>query len=172
MIYNILGHYLLLIYQQQVATNYFSQSLADDNIPDDDLFIIKVPASLYLPAKDTDFEPISGSFEYKGKFYDRVKRKVEKDTLYIYCANNHQKQALATQIADYVKSYVVDFDTNTNDTNKSQKLQKSFVKDYLMVGAYHILSIYDQANGEKCVISNSSFPAMPLIAIPYPPPQA
>jgi hypothetical protein len=171
MTYNILGHYLVLIYQQQVTTNYFSQSLADDNIPDDDLFIVKVPVSLYLPAKNTDFEPITGSFEYKGKFYDMVKRKVANDTLYIYCANNHQKQELATQLAAYVKSYVVDFENTKNGTNKNEQVQKSFAKDYLIVVTYRLFSFYNCANCEKCVIAVCSFPAVPLISIPSPPPE-
>ncbi|WP_143090987.1 hypothetical protein [Thermoflexibacter ruber] len=171
LIYNMIGHYLVLIYQQKVANMYFSQSLAHDNIPDDDLFIIKVPASLYVPAKNTDFEPISGSFEYKGKFYDMVKRKVENDTLYIYCANNRYKEKIASQIANYVKSYVVDFENDKNN-NQNQKLLKSFAKEYLQVSAYHILSIYQRnKTSEKNVILDDSSPAMPLIATPSPPPE-
>lgn len=172
LIYNMIGHYLVLIYQQRVANIYFSQSLAQDNIPNDDLFIIKVPASLYVPAKDTDFEPISGSFEYKGKFYDMVKRKVENDTLYIYCANNRYKEKIASQIANYVKSYVVDFE-NDKGNNQNQKLLKSFAKEYLKVSAYHILSIYQKSEtSEKNVIFDDSSSPMPFIAIPSPPPEA
>ena len=170
LIYNLLGHYLVLVYQQKVATNHFSQSLADVNIPDDDLFIIKIPASLYLPAKNTDFEPVKGSFEHKGKFYDMVKRKVEKDTLYIYCANNHKKKHIASQLADYVNSYVVDFENNKNN-NQSQKLLKSFAKEYLVTSPYHFFSTCQIINSEKSFKFSDFFPAMPLVAIPSPPPE-
>ncbi len=171
LIYNMIGHYLVLIYQQKVANLHFSQSLALDDIPNDDFFIIKVPASLYVPAKNTEFEPISGSFEYKGKFYDMVKRKVENDTLYIYCINNHYKEKIASQIANYVKSYVVDFENDKNNT-QSQKLLKSFAKEYLKVSAYKLLSIYQSQTSEKNVILDDSSPAMPSIATPSPPPEA
>jgi hypothetical protein len=170
LIYNMIGHYLVLIYQQKVANLHFSQSLAHDDIPNDDFFIIKIPASLYVPAKNTDFEPISGSFEYKGKFYDMVKRKVENDTLYIYCINNHYKEKIASQIAHYVKSYVVDFENDKNNT-QSQKLLKSFAKEYLKATAYNLVSIYQSQTSEKNVISDDSSPAMPSIAIPSPPPE-
>ncbi len=170
LIYNMLGHYLVLIYQQKVATNYFSQTLANDNIPDDDLFIIKIPVSLYLPAKNTDFEPVKGSFEYKGKFYDMVKRKVDKDTLYIYCANNHKKEHIASQLADYVNSYVVDFE-DTKNNNQSQKLLKSFAKEYLVNAPYRFFSACQIVNSEYSSTFSDFFPAMPLIAIPSPPPE-
>ena len=170
LIYNLLGHYLVLIYQQKVASTYFSQSLAQDNIPDDDLFVIKIPVSLYLPAKNTDFEPVKGSFQYKGKFYEMVKRKVEKDTLYIYCANNHHKENLAVQLADYVKSYVIDFEDNKNN-KQSQKLVKPFAKEYLVASPFRFLSIFQFTNSEKNVNFSDFFPAMPLIAISSPPPE-
>lgn len=160
----------MLIYQQKVASNSFSQSLAQDDIPDDDLFIIKIPVSLYLPAKNTEFEPVKGSFEHKGKFYDMVKRKVEKDTLYIYCANNHHKENLAAQLADYVKSYVIDFD-NQNSNNQGQKLLKTFAKEFLVVSSFKFLSIFQFTNSEKNVNFSDFFPAMPLIAISSPPPE-
>ena len=167
----MIGHYLVLIHQQQVARLNFSQTLKNDQIPDDDLFIIKIPASLYVPAKNTDFEPISGSFEHKGKFYDMVKRKVENDTLYIYCANNHKKQFLASQLADYVKSYVVDFD-NGKAKNETNKLLKSFAKEYLPSPTFGFLTNYAHINSENNNVNvNVSFPAMPLISIPSPPPE-
>ncbi|MCU0393005.1 MAG: hypothetical protein MUE81_17995 [Thermoflexibacter sp.] len=171
LIYNMIGHYLVLIYQQQVARLHFSQTLENDQIPDDDLFIIKIPASLYVPAKNTDFEPITGSFEHKGKFYDMVKRKVQNDTLYIYCANNHKKQFLASQLADYVKSYVVDFESGKNK-NESNKLLKSFAKEYLATAVFSFSIFYKYTNSENNVNVSISFPAMPLISIPSPPPEA
>lgn len=171
LIYNMIGHYLVLIYQQRAVQIHFSQTLADDQIPNDDLFIIKVPASLYVPAKNTDFEPISGSFEYKGKFYDMIKRKVENDTLYIYCANNHQKQFYAAQLVDYIKSYVVDFEDGKSK-NESNKLLKTFAKEYLATSALKFPIVCISTNSEKCENVNYFFPAMPLIAIPSPPPEA
>lgn len=170
LIYNQLGHYLVLIYQQKVASNSFSQSLATDNIPDDDLFIIKIPVSLYLPAKNTEFEPVKGSFEYKGKFYDMVKRKVEKDTLYIYCANNRHKENLASQLADYVKSYVIDFDGDKN-SNQSQQLSKTFAKEFLITSPFRFLSISQFIDSEKNVNFSDFFPAMMPLSIPSPPPE-
>jgi hypothetical protein len=171
LIYNIVGHYFLLIYQQKMAGVYFSQSLNQYPLHENNFFVLKIPVSLYLPAKNTDFEPISGSFEANGRFYEMIKRKVESDTLYVYCANNLRKTQLADQLANYVKTYVIDYQDDQNTPSQSFLL-KSFVKEYLIASIFHFSFLSSVYFSSSCnfPFNESNCPKLSL-SVASPPPE-
>jgi hypothetical protein len=65
--------------------------------------IIKVPASLYLPVKDSEFEAVEGKLNIDEEIYQLVKQRVKNDTLEIYCVRDLRTEKLQAQFEDFVQ---------------------------------------------------------------------
>jgi hypothetical protein len=148
-----------------------SQVLDKGKVQDSALFVVKIPIPLYHQTDRKHFESVQGEFEYKGKFYEMVKQKVENDTLFVYCLNNESKAGLFTELSEHTQSHIIDF--SGSQPNPFEKLVKSFIKEYLPDVHYEInlaLFVTDLQSVSQSDFLDFTIPAA-LSEIPTPPPQ-
>jgi hypothetical protein len=104
-------------------------SLNNNQISDNQTFIIKVPVLLPYQTDWEDFEYSRGSFEHKGRYYEKVKQILKKDTLYVYCIENHSKNQLYADLDQHIQHHLLDFAPNTG--KNTPKVYFNFIKEYL-----------------------------------------
>lgn len=74
-----------------------------------------------------EYERVDGEIEHNGEFYQLVKQKLEKDTLYIVCIKDHDSKRIKQALTDYVKTFT---DKPVN-TKHNGKIFTGFIKDFL-----------------------------------------
>jgi len=142
------------------------QQLDDNDYPESEAFIIKIPVTLPYQMNWTDFERLTGEFEHNGEFYQLIKQKLENDTLKIVCIKNHKEKELVTSMTDFTK---VSNDVPASTT--SLKVLGNFLKEYSSTGDIKIISL----NGWSATMSfgSPSFSLLSLVVpIESPPPQS
>lgn len=90
-----------------------------------DVITIKFPIALPYMADQTDFERVSGKFEYQGDVYRLIKQKYAKDCLTIVCVKDDGQKKIDRVLTDYVKTVA--------DDHKSLNLKVSLLNEYLPI---------------------------------------
>jgi hypothetical protein len=71
------------------------QKLDNNGYRDSFLFEVKTALNLPYITGNGSYEPVEGTIQIGGKYYNYVKRKIHQDTLYILCVANPSKTAFA-----------------------------------------------------------------------------
>lgn len=85
---------------------------------------IKIPINLPYATDQSDYERMDGEVEFNGVFYNYVKRKISKDTLYILCLPNKTKTKIVSAGTQLVKR-ITDIPSNKNNKDSSKKMMKA-----------------------------------------------
>jgi endo-1,4-beta-mannosidase len=122
--YTVLGYYLLFTFEnERTWINTIKQ------IPNTAYKVIKVDASLYSFAEDTDFEYLDQDITINGVTYHVFKKKTTNNiTSFYYLENDSQ-----TDFDVNLKKVIADTDFLGFSNNKKPltKLLKSFIKDFI-----------------------------------------
>ncbi|QMU28045.1 hypothetical protein [Adhaeribacter radiodurans] len=114
-LFNIAGYSLLFQYFiYQTDTNLVAR-LDLNQYRESELIQFKIPISVPYITDRPDYERVDGQVEIKGVLYTYVKRKIEKDTIYLQCLPNRATQRLSKARVAYTK--------HVNDLPQSKKNQ-------------------------------------------------
>lgn len=117
-LFNVGGYYLAYWALEYKLNRDLTIRIDSNDYSASETFELKIPLSLPYPIQEAGYERVDGKFQYNGEYYTLVKRKLEKDTLYIVCIRNHDKKTLVDTITEYVKV--------TNDLPGTAKKAVSF----------------------------------------------
>lgn len=166
-LFNVGGYYLAYWAIEYKVNRDLTIRLDRNQYSDEETFELKIPVSLPYSIYQTDYERVDGKFEYKGEFYKLVKHKLQNDTLYIVCIQNHDQKELVNTISEYVKV--------TNDlpgtAKKAVNFFGKFLKEYERQGQPAVV-------GTDCWTYTLSFfemacvPITQLTKTPSPPPKS
>ena len=109
------------------SDHHFISRLDNFHYNEKDLIEIKIPIPLPYLQNQPEYERVDGTVEFNGVHYNYVKRKIDKDTLFILCIFNESKTKLDNARLDYGKQ-VNDF-PNQKSTNTVIK-KAGFSSDY------------------------------------------
>ncbi len=128
LLYNMLGYQVLFYVRTQALEKEITSTIDQGQIDESKLIVFKVPVPVYHQV-DKGFERVEGSLEWEGRFYEKVKSKLENDTIHIYCLPNEQKQVLVDKLNDHTQTHVVDL--KTPKPSKPEKPLPTLLKEYL-----------------------------------------
>ncbi len=128
-LYNMVGYYTLFFIQQVNIKQDITQTIEQGNISEEDLIVFSIPITLPYQS-ERDFERIEGDFEYEGKQYEMVKKRLKNDTLYVYCLNNVAQERLKAKLSKHTAAHVGD-PAGSNTSKSAEKIIKQIIKDYL-----------------------------------------
>jgi hypothetical protein len=165
---NTLVHAGLLVCEWQQARKmaieaYFSQNYR----------VIKVPASLYLSARDSEFEAVAGKLNIDEEVYQLVKQRVKNDTLEIYCVRDLRSERLQAQFQDFIQKQL-GHDGFPQD-GPLKKMLKSQFKDFTF--NQELCTIFQHYSSVPVYKNAPNFGLLALLAdqirgrIPSPPPE-
>lgn len=166
--YNSIGYYFYFLLQQNLAQKEISNYINSGSYLEEELTLFKVPLNSYYEQSAKDFNRVEGDFEYNGKFYERVKERVENDTIYIYCINDEKQEQLYNQLANHVNDNIL---SGKSASNKSTKIFKDLIKEYLRktpqlpVKEMYLLSLVEYEVNRNVFLQNF------YNKIPTPPPE-
>ncbi|HEY5749442.1 MAG TPA: hypothetical protein VIU12_25415 [Chryseolinea sp.] len=126
-LFNVVGYYPVfwgLKYRARIEMN---QRLDDENYNTEETVTIKIPLTVPYNTFGQDYERMTGSFEHRGEFFNLIKQKLEKDTLYIVCIKDHKEKQLHAAMTDFIK-LSTDIPTSSQQT---LKLLSGLIKDYI-----------------------------------------
>jgi hypothetical protein len=168
LLYNAVGYFLVFHIRHQIAQKEFEDYINSGNYSDKDLSLFKVPIQQYYENSGKDFNRVEGDFEYNGKFYERVKERLQNDTIYIYCLNNEKEEELLAQLSDHIQTHLVD---SKNKQNKPEKPFNDLLKEYLP----RIETVVPEVNFSISLLAHINLRVLQIhsrdLTIPTPPPK-
>jgi hypothetical protein len=166
----MMGYSVLYYLQHQSLEREISRAIDAEKISDEDLQVVKIPLTFY-PQGDRGFERAVGSFRYQGKYYEMVKRKIENDTIYVYCLINQKKEVLVNKLARHIQTHIAD--VKSPQPGKSQKSTvPGFIKEYLRGSASALAFSRPDIAVNQFNTSYLSLYLSPAPVIPCPPPES
>ena len=168
LVYNMLGYYVVFVFRQAAVKAEMANKLTLGKVETADLIVIKIPVPLYHQTDRRGFEEVRGQFEYKDKFYEMVRQKLEDDTLYVYCLNNEKKSGLFAELSQHTRSHVMDL--SGNPPGPLEKFLKTFIKEYLPVADLNACLFRLSGKQEFARFNQVSLPSF-IQEIPAPPPE-
>lgn len=123
--YNMLGYYLIFAQQKEqewVASNQ-KNVVSTYNV-------IKLNASLYTFADDTDFEYVNENVEINNKIYHIFKKRIQNNILSLYYLQNAHQDKVDKQLIEIVDNQL--FESSSTKETPVKKLLKSFTQDYVV----------------------------------------
>ena len=123
----MVGYYPFFWGLKYRARMEMNQRLDDENYNTEETVTIKIPLTVPYNTFGQDYERMTGSFEHHGEFFNLVKQKLEKDTLYIVCIKDHKEKQLHAAMTDFIK-LSTDIPTSSQQT---LKLLSALTKDYI-----------------------------------------
>jgi hypothetical protein len=127
-LFNTMGFYgvfVALRYQNE-QTLLSNLDAGDYNVTQEKL--IKLPLSLPYSIAQSDFQRVNGDFHHEGIHYRLVKQKLERDTLYVVCIEDHESKKIDQALTEYVKSFA----DGKAPGHADAKNTITFGKDYLL----------------------------------------
>jgi hypothetical protein len=94
---------------------------------DSKVLTLRIAVAIPYMTDQSDFQRVNGKFEHRGEFYRLLKQKYAKDTLTVICVRDHENERISEALSNYVKT----FTDNGSDSNESQTIMVSFIKDFL-----------------------------------------
>lgn len=125
-LFNVVGYYGVYLGLRMQANHELKQRLDAEAYEESETLTLKVPFTLPYQTDWQAFERMDGDFEKNGKFYNLVKRKVERDTLIIVYIQDNKEASLFESLTEFVHAT-----TDTPMSKKAGKLIEVFTKDYL-----------------------------------------
>ncbi len=125
-LFNVVGYNILFKALVKKATVQLDRRIDDGDYSRQETITIKVPLTLPYPLNQDQYQRATGTLEYEGEFYNLVKQKHERDTLFAVYIRNHEEKRLLSVMTDFARA--------SNDLpttgNKAVKLFGSLIKDY------------------------------------------
>jgi hypothetical protein len=125
----MIGYYIVFFIQRVNVKQGITQTIEQGNISEDDFIVFGIPITLPYQS-ERDFERMEGDFEYEGKHYEMVKKKLKNDTLYVYCINNVAQERLKAKLSRHTSEHVGELAGNQAQKS-AEKIIKHIIKDYL-----------------------------------------
>lgn len=119
-LFNLSGYFLFYKYFIHQSDQKIISRLDADQYNDSELMEVKIPLHLPYVTSQNHYERVNGELQYKGVYYNYVKRKVSNDTLYLLCISNVQKTNLHQELTEYAKK-VNDIPANDKNGNSVKK---------------------------------------------------
>jgi hypothetical protein len=120
----------VLFVARQYQVNYEMQVYLDKNdIDKSQTFVIKIPVMLPYQVDWKNDEISRGSFQYQGKYYEKVKQILKQDTLFVYCIENKQKTDLKAEITLHTQQNLGE--SASQIPTKNGKVNFNFLQEYL-----------------------------------------
>jgi hypothetical protein len=127
-LFNVGGYYIVFWALKHQASEELSARLDAELYAEEETIELKIPVSLPYPLQETgSFERMNGMFEHRGEFYKLVKQKLQNDTLYIVCIQDHERKHLENTMTDYVK---LSNDLPGTNSQKALQFLGKLLKDY------------------------------------------
>lgn len=111
------------------------QKLESDNYNKEKTLTLKIPLSLPYQLHPQGYKQANGTFEYNGVFFNLIRQKIEKDTLYVEYIKNHDKSALSKTMTSFERA----INNWPQSSRKVYHLLNTFIKDYNSCGTTHIV---------------------------------
>jgi hypothetical protein len=166
----MIGYYILYFVQQIDVKQGITQTIERGNISEEDFIVFGIPITLPYQS-ERDSERLEGDFEYEGKHYEMVKKRLKNDTLYVYCINNVAQERLKANLSKHTAAHVGE--PVGNQARKSaEKIIKHIIKDYLSQPAA-VLSAHLQNNALLTTPVHYLLPVSSVaLLVPSPPPKS
>jgi hypothetical protein len=166
-LFNLTGYFLLQAYIKS-SDNDLIKQLDEHQYDEAQLVEIKIPIRLPYATDEAEYQRIDGEIEFSGTYYNYVKRKISRDTLYVLCLPNKSKTRIVSAGNKLIK-HVNDAPASEKNEEGSKKLIKSIelqtcIPVYTANVNYHRLK-------ETWLQSEEKLPSFDRI-IPVPPPEA
>ena len=94
-----------------------------------DFRVMRLNASLYSFADDTEFEEVNEDVIINNKSYHIFKKQVKNNVLSLYYLPNTNENTISKDLHDIVDSQL--FNSGSSKDSPVKKLLKSFIKDYI-----------------------------------------
>lgn len=157
LLYNAFGYYTLLACKMKQT-----QQIEVMGLPEEAFMIVKIPASLYLRAENTDFEYVNETINYNEKIYHIVKKRIQNDTLHLYTLRNERHEQVVSQFKEYVRNHLV-IEKKSPNSNTTHKIIQSFLKEYITENnSYIVFSFF------KTIYKRQLVPNTPSQRLPFP----
>ncbi|MFM6937556.1 MAG: hypothetical protein ACKOXH_07745, partial [Aquirufa sp.] len=122
--YNMIGYYLMFAYKEQQAWVARMEKTSHT-----DFRVMRLNASLYSFADDTEFEEVNEDVIINNKSYHIFKKQVKDNVLSLYYLPNSNENTVSKDLNDIVDSQL--FNSGNSKESPVKKLLKSFIKDYI-----------------------------------------
>jgi hypothetical protein len=122
--YNMIGYYLMFAYQEQQAWVARMEKTSHTNFR-----VMRLNASLYSFADDTEFEEVNEDVIINNKSYHIFKKQVKDNVLSLYYLPNTNENTVSKDLNDIVDNQL--FNSGSSKDSPVKKLLKSFIKDYI-----------------------------------------
>ncbi len=120
----MIGYYLMFAYKEQQAW-----VMRMEKTTHTDFRVMRLNASLYSFAEDTDVEEVNEDVIINNKSYHIFKKQVKDNVLSLYYLPNTNENTVSKDLNDIVDSQL--FNTGNSKKSPVKKLLKSFIKDYV-----------------------------------------
>lgn len=120
----MIGYYLMFAYQEQQAWVARMEKTSHT-----DFRVMRLNASLYSFADDTEFEEVNEDVIINNKSYHIFKKQVKDNVLSLYYLPNSNENTVSKDLNDIVDSQL--FNSGNSKESPVKKLLKSFIKDYI-----------------------------------------
>ena len=164
-LFNVVGYYPVFWGLKYRARMEMNQRLDDENYNTEETVTIKIPLTVPYNTFGQDYERMTGSFEHHGEFFNLIKQKLEKDTLYIVCIKDHKEKQLHAAMTDFIK-LSTDIPTSSQQT---LKLLSGLIKDYLAATPTALTQNRQGLSLAFAIAPNLDLPSNEL-PVPTPPP--
>ena len=124
LLFNIIGYRVWFYYAEQKADMAMESRLDKDQYDVNDLISITVPLDNPYQLEQRNFQRIDGEFNFQGKNFKYVKRKVSDGNLILLCIPDARKMVLKKAKAEYGNA-ANDLNGNSKGSSRSGT-QKSF----------------------------------------------
>ena len=165
LLYNLVGYQVLFFLRVQALQTEISSTIDKGQVDESQLLVFKVPVPPYHQT-NKNFERVEGRFEFEGHYYEMVKRKLENDSIHIYCLRNIEKRVLVNKLSDHVQEHVADF--KSPKPSKPEKPLPALLKEYLpqIVVELPCLASHLVNIAPKPYLAHSSSPSLSLSTPP------
>ena len=120
----MIGYYLMFAYKEQQAWVARMEKTSHT-----DFRVMRMNASLYSFADDTEFEEVNEDVIINNKSYHIFKKQVKDNVLSLYYLPNSNENTVSKDLNDIVDSQL--FNSGNSKESPVKKLLKSFIKDYI-----------------------------------------
>jgi len=124
LLFNIIGYRVWFYYAEQKADMAMESRLDKDQYDVNDLISITVPLDNPYQLEQRNFQRVDGEFNFQGKNFKYVKRKVSDGNLILLCIPDARKMVLKKAKAEYGNA-ANDLNGNSKGSSRSGT-QKSF----------------------------------------------
>jgi hypothetical protein len=119
-VFNLAGYSFVFGYLIRQSSHQFASKIEKHRYLDKDLVEIKIALNLPYYNSMSDFEPFEGEITINNSSHRFVKRKVDRDTLYLLCLADAEKDKLLAAKTHYINE-VNDFCGDKKDENALKK---------------------------------------------------